>query len=166
MTDKKISTTEAVSEFRKLMRTFEALEHAEGVLNALSEKSALERETDAKVKELYSLKEVLEKDISNLSGKVEALTGELKELTSEYNETKVAKTIEAAKIVNEAERKARDIVANAESTKDKVQGEITSLRTEKESLFGAVRTARGELDSLQKRISKEKHDLLKSLGIN
>lgn len=164
MENKKISITEAVSEFRKLMRTFEALEHAEGVLNALSEKSALERETDAKVKELSSLKSVLEKDINNLSGKVEVLTGELMELTSEYNETKVAKTTEAAKIVNEAERKARDTIANAESIRDKVQGEIASLRTEKEGLHGAVRTARGELESVQKKIAAEKRKMIEALG--
>lgn len=164
MTEKQITTSEAISEFRKLMRTFEALEHAESVLAALQDKNVMKEALDKELQKLSDEKINLQKEVSKLLKTVEDMKSSGNETRENLKTLVASKTSEANLILAKARAEASVLVESAENKKNALMNEIASLEKEKQLTKDGVISARAELQELQNKIAEEKERIKKAMG--
>lgn len=158
-----IKTNEAISEFRKLMRTYEALQHAEAVMEALSEKERLSRETEAKLKALQEELETGEQRLTEVVEQYKIFVERKQMVMEEAENIKEASRKEASLIISKAQSEVNATKEKAESDISALRSTIKNLEKDFEKAKLAKEVAVNELEAVKKSIENTKQEFLKLL---
>lgn len=159
-----ISNTDAISEFRKFKKAFEALEHAEAIMNALQEQEKLVRDLQGKAVTLESLLDLKLKELNDLQDSIDTLAQRKTEMLSglDTKQEEVLASIKNMKAT--ATQEANMILANARSEVSSMKSEISALETKKQQLETDVAKETKNLQTVKDNIAKTKADLIAAIS--
>lgn len=160
-----IKATEVVGQLRKLVRMFDAVSAANDTINMLvgleQTVSKLNVEVDLAKEAVTKAKAEIATNDSTREQLTQAITEQmalLHDLKDEYN-------VEKNELVAQARKEAGRIVGEAKAVADAMDGTLTALRKEKDSLESKCTIAKDQLLALQQTFLREKERMTKALEI-